>query len=83
MRVMTPEMRWWDMPHTIIVCIGVSVLAGLALASALVFVLSRWHFKRGMYCCPYCDRPRKSINSFCECPDIQALKAEYERISPP
>jgi hypothetical protein len=75
LRFMGPETRWWEIPHTIIVAMGVSLIAGLALAGALVTVLSRWHFRRGMYRCPYCDRPRKGIDSGCECPDVQALKA--------
>ena|SRR5215204_897755 len=70
----TPEARWWNVVHTSINSIGVSFIAGLGVSCALVRLLSRWHFKRGMYRCPYCDRPRKGNNILCECPDAQALK---------
>ena len=74
-RFAAPEAGWWDILHSAINLIPISVLGGLAMATAAVWIMTRRHYRRGIYRCPYCDRPFKDSKALCDCPAAQALRA--------
>jgi len=74
-RFVTPETRWWDVLHTSVNAILISVVfGGLGGAALSVWALNRYHYRRGFYRCRFCDRPLKGAGILCDCPDAQALK---------
>jgi hypothetical protein len=74
-RFVTPEARWWDVLHTSINAILISVVfGGLGLAAVSGWALSRYHYKRGFYRCRFCGRLLKGVGILCDCPEAQALK---------
>jgi hypothetical protein len=73
-RFVTPEARWWDVLHTSINAILISVVfGGLGSAALSSWVLSRYHYRHGFYRCRFCDRPLKGVGVPCDCPEAQAL----------
>jgi TRAP-type C4-dicarboxylate transport system permease small subunit len=69
-----PGTRWWEILHLSISAIFVSVVfGGLGFAVASVLVLSRYHYKRGVYRCDYCGRPLKGAGIRCDCRDTQGM----------
>jgi len=71
---MVPETRWWDILFCSINAIMISfIFGGLGLAALCGSMLSRFHYRRGVHRCPYCDRPLKGIGISCVCPESQAL----------
>jgi hypothetical protein len=74
-RFVTPEARWWDLLHTSINAILISVIfGGLGSAALSSWVLSRYHYRRGFYRCRFCDRPLKGTGIPCDCPKAKALR---------
>ncbi len=74
-RFVTAEARWWDVLHTSITAIMISVVfGGLGSAALCVCAISRYHYWRGSYRCRFCGRPLKRPGILCECPEAQALK---------
>jgi len=69
-----PDGRWWDILHASLNAILISVFGGLCFAAGSVCLLSRFHYWRGVYRCPYCGRPLKGIGILCDCPEAQVLK---------
>jgi hypothetical protein len=75
-RVVAPDARWWDILHVSINAILFSLLGGGCCAAAAMWALDRVHHWRGIYRCPYCDKPLKGIGIPCDCPEVQALMNE-------
>jgi len=72
-RFVTPEARWWDVLHTSINAILISVvLGGLGSAALASWLLSRYHYSRGFYRCRFCHRPLKKPGRVCDCAQAQA-----------
>lgn len=72
----TPEARWWDVLHTSLSALLISVvLGGLGSAALASWALGRYHYRRGFYRCRFCDRPLKGIGIPCDCPEAQALRS--------
>ena len=69
-----PDGRWWDILHVSINAVLISVFGGLCFSAGSVLVLSRIHYQRGIFRCPYCDGPLKGAGILCGCPGAQALK---------
>src|SRR5258706_15206449 len=75
-RVGGAEMRWWDIIHMGYHVILLSLGGGLGFATAASWIISRWHYRRGMHRCPFCGRALKGLGIPCECPYVQSLKAK-------
>ena len=73
-RFVAPEAHWWDIVHTSINAILVSILGGLCLCAATVVVLTKLHYLRGVYRCRFCGRSLKGARILCDCPEAQALR---------
>jgi hypothetical protein len=74
-RFVAPDGRWWDILHVSIGAILISVVfGGLSFAAISVWLLSRFHYWRGVYRCRFCDRPLKGAGIPCDCPEAQALR---------
>ncbi len=74
-RFVTPEARWWDVLHTSITAIMISVVfGGLGSAALSVWAMSRYHYWRGFYRCRFCGRPLKGPGILCGCPEAQSSK---------
>jgi len=73
-RFVTPDARWWDVLHTSITAILISVVfGGLGSAALSLWALSRYHYRRAYYRCGFCGRPLKGVGTPCDCPEAQAL----------
>jgi hypothetical protein len=71
----TPEAHWWDVLHTSINALLISVVfGGLGSAALSVWALSQYHYRRGFHRCRFCDRPLKGVGILCDCPEAQALR---------
>jgi hypothetical protein len=74
-RFVTPEAHWWNVLHTSITAIMISVVVGgLGSAALSVWAISRYHYWRGFYRCRSCGGPLKGPGILCDCPEAQALK---------
>jgi hypothetical protein len=74
-RFVTPEARWWDVLHTSINAILISVVfGGLGSAVLASWLLSRYHYRRGFYRCRFCHRPLKRPGCVCDCAEAQAVR---------
>jgi hypothetical protein len=74
-RFVVPDARWWEVLHTSINTILISVvLGGLGSAAFAVWALTRYHYWRGFYRCPFCDRRLKGAGVPCDCPDALARR---------
>jgi hypothetical protein len=63
-----PQARWWDVVHTSINAILISlVFGGLGSAVLSLWIVKRYHYSRGMYHCLFCDRTLKSASDRCNC----------------
>jgi hypothetical protein len=72
-RFVTPEARWWDVLHTSINAIMISiVLGGLGSAALASWLVSRYHYAHGFYRCRFCHRPLKKPRQLCDCAEAQA-----------
>lgn len=72
-RFVTPEARWWEVVHTSINAILISlVLGGLGSAAMASWLLSRYHYRCGFYRCHFCHRPLKKPRCLCDCAEAQA-----------
>src|SRR5262245_59786034 len=75
-RFVTPGARWWEVLHTSVNAILISiVLGGLGSAVLAGWLLSRYHYRRGFYRCRFSDRPLKGVGIPCDCPEAQALRS--------
>ena len=71
-RFVIPEARWWDVLHTSINAIMISiVLGGLGSAALASWLASRYHYSHGFYRCRFCHRPFKKPRHLCECAEAQ------------
>jgi hypothetical protein len=71
-RFVTPEARWWDVLHTSITGIMISVVfGGLGSAALASWALSWYHYRRGFYRCRFCHRPFKRPGRVCDCAEAQ------------
>jgi hypothetical protein len=69
----TPEARWWDVLHTSISAIMISVVfGGLGSAALASSLLSRYHYRRGFYRCRFCHRAFTRPGRICDCAEAQA-----------
>ena|SRR5947209_3982275 len=74
-RFITPAARWWDVLHMSLNAILISVVfGGLGFAALALWALSLYHYRRGFYCCRFCNKPLKGIGIPCACPQTQALR---------
>ena len=72
-RFVTPEARWWDVLHSSINAIMISVVfGGLGSAALASWLLSRYHYRRGFYRCRFCHRPLIRPKRLCDCAEAQA-----------
>jgi hypothetical protein len=73
-RFVTPEARWWDVLHTSINAIMISVVfGGLGSAALVSWLLSRYHYRRGFYRCRFCHRPFTKPGRICDCAEAQKI----------
>ncbi len=73
-RFVTPEERWWDVLHTSINAIMISVVfGGLGSAALVSWLLSRYHYRRGFYRCRFCHRPFTQPGRICDCAEAQKI----------
>jgi cytochrome c biogenesis protein CcdA len=70
-----PEAHWWDILHTSINAVLISVLGGLCFCAAIVGVLTKVHYLRGVYRCRFCGRPLKGVRIRCGCAESEALSS--------
>lgn len=71
-RFVTPEARWWDVLHTSITAIMISlVFGGLGSAALVSWLMSRYHYRRGSYRCRFCHRPFPKPGRICDCAEAQ------------
>ena len=72
-RFVTPDARWWDILHTSIYAVLISIVFGsLGFAALSVWAVSRYHYWRGVYRCRFCDRPLKGPCILCDCAGDQS-----------
>src|SRR5262245_60531643 len=72
-RFVTPEARWWEVLHTSINAIMISVVfGGLGSAALVTWLLSRYQYRRGFYRCRFCHRPFTRPGRICDCAEAQA-----------
>jgi len=77
-RFVAPEARWWEVLHTSIHAILISVIVGgLGSAALASWLLSRYHYHRGFYRCRFCHRPLKKPHRPCDCPEAQAARVIF------
>jgi hypothetical protein len=77
-RFVTPEARWWEVLHTSVNAILISVVfGGMGFAALSLWVLTRYEYRRGFYRCRFCDRPLKGVGIPCDCPEAQALRRDW------
>ena len=63
-----PEVRWWEVVHTSINAILVSfVIGGMGSAALSLWLVSRYHYRRGAYHCLFCGRTLTSARDYCDC----------------
>ena len=72
-RFVTPGARWWEVLHSSIDAILISiVLGGLGSAALASWLMSRYHYQHGFYRCRFCHRPLKRPGYLCDCAKAQA-----------
>jgi len=52
----------------------VSVMAGVALAVAVVRFVTWLQYRSGVYRCRFCQRPLRRPGAACDCPGVQAAR---------
>ena len=68
-----PEAPWWEILHTSLNAILISVVfGGLGSAALASWLMRRYHYSRGFYRCQFCDRPFKRPVRACDCAEAQA-----------
>lgn len=72
-RFVTPEARWWDVLHSSINALLISVVfGGLGSAALVSWLLSRYHYRHGFYRCRFCHKPLPKPGRICNCVEAQA-----------
>lgn len=77
-RFSEPKTPWYDILHLGVNGTMISVVGGLALAAGAMWLLRRWHYRRGVYRCIYCGQPLKGIGIPCCCPGSSGLEGEQQ-----
>lgn len=74
MSLRPPGTSWWSLlsisPHLLLW----AFVFGLALAGAAVWCANTWYYWRGVYRCPFCERPLGGINKPCDCREATAIR---------
>ena len=67
-RFVLPEARWWEVVHTSVTAILISIVfGGLGSAALSMRLLSTYHHRRGFYHCLFCGRTLRSVGERCPC----------------
>jgi cytochrome c biogenesis protein CcdA len=68
------KISWWRIWEAVSVSFVISVIGGLIIASIAITVLQKYYYRRGVYRCPFCNRPLKNMKDICNCPKCQEFK---------
>ena len=82
LRMSGPGLEWFGILRIVMHATWISVLGGMAMAAAATVLHTRWCFRKGFFCCPYCDKPRKRMGVDCDYPGFQAFKADCKQTGP-
>ena len=67
-RFVYPEAPWWELAHTSINAVLISiVIGGLGSAALSMSLLSKYHYRGGVYHCLFCGRTLSSARDRCPC----------------
>jgi len=62
-----PASPWWEILSEVAQLFLFSCFAGLGLGVGVLCLVSRLHYWLGIYRCPFCNQPHKSVGYLCPC----------------